>query len=92
MLAVELTDKDKAKMRASGRIAYGYLEEWREKNKKVAAEVSRKNGALYGGRPQLYAECKPNGRKPENIRHRFKAGRCTICNRTKDDLMAEAKE
>jgi hypothetical protein len=89
-IMVDYTEKEKAKLRAAGRLAYRSLEEWREANKAKVRAIARENGKKSEGRPVLYAPCLKA--KREVVRHRFVGGTCTVCGRTKQQLKAKAKE
>jgi hypothetical protein len=76
--AVELTEKERAKLRAAGKVTYRALEEWREAHPRKWKQIAKENGML-GGRPPAYDQpCKKGGRKV--ARHRFdKNGKCKFC-------------
>ena len=44
-----------------------------------------------GGKPRKYAPCHPKGQRQPNPRHRFWAGKCSLCGKTPEELRRESE-
>jgi hypothetical protein len=87
---VKITDKDREVFRRLGIRARKQAE--KKLGKRYLQALARAQGrhGKLGGRPRRYRVCEADGRT--NERHRFWSGRCSLCNKTPEELKIERKD